>query len=225
MRLTRNVLQAVVVETRSRILLAPPFTGLRRFPIGRNFKQWTGNDSKALMKVRTVDCSATPVKLLLDYFQVYLNAIEGHVPPEIVRTFRAFLEFCYIARQEYITEEALSKLEDALAHFHENCTIFETSGVRPAGFNLPWQHALVHYPSLIRAFGAPNGLSTSITECQHIRSVKEPWQRSNHNNALWQVLVTNTCTCKLVAAGSDFKGHGMLAAPTDEGASLAPFKV
>lgn len=29
-----------------------PFTGLRRFPQGRGFKQWTGNDSKALMKVR-----------------------------------------------------------------------------------------------------------------------------------------------------------------------------
>ena len=82
---------------------------------------------------------------LLDYFQVYLNAIEGHIPPEIVRTFRAFLEYCYIARQEYITEEELSKLEDALAHFHENCAIFETSGVQPDGFNLPWQHALVHY--------------------------------------------------------------------------------
>jgi hypothetical protein len=30
---------------------APPFSGLRRFPKGRGFKQWTGNDSKALMKV------------------------------------------------------------------------------------------------------------------------------------------------------------------------------
>ncbi len=29
-----------------------PFSGLRRFPQGRGFKQWTGDDSKALMKVR-----------------------------------------------------------------------------------------------------------------------------------------------------------------------------
>ena len=34
-----------------RISLAPPFPGLRRFKDGRNFSQWTGNDSKALMKV------------------------------------------------------------------------------------------------------------------------------------------------------------------------------
>lgn len=28
-----------------------PFPGLRRFPDGRDFSQWTGDDSKALMKV------------------------------------------------------------------------------------------------------------------------------------------------------------------------------
>jgi hypothetical protein len=31
--------------------MTPPFPGLRRFPHGRRFKQWTGDDSKALMKV------------------------------------------------------------------------------------------------------------------------------------------------------------------------------
>ena len=35
------------------IALAPSFAGLRRFSEGRNFKQWTGDDSKALMKVWT----------------------------------------------------------------------------------------------------------------------------------------------------------------------------
>lgn len=36
---------------KSSILAVPPFPGLRRFPDGRDFSQWTGNDSKALMKV------------------------------------------------------------------------------------------------------------------------------------------------------------------------------
>lgn len=36
----------------ARIAVMPPFPGLRRFPHGRRFKQWTGDDSKALMKVR-----------------------------------------------------------------------------------------------------------------------------------------------------------------------------
>lgn len=41
-----------VLITLDSISLAPPFPGLRRFKDGRNFSQWTGNDSKALMKVR-----------------------------------------------------------------------------------------------------------------------------------------------------------------------------
>ena len=36
----------------NRIAAAPLFPNLRRFPQGRRFKQWTGDDSKALMKVR-----------------------------------------------------------------------------------------------------------------------------------------------------------------------------
>ena len=35
------------------IAAVPVFPGLRRFPQGRGFKQWTGDDSKALMKVCT----------------------------------------------------------------------------------------------------------------------------------------------------------------------------
>ena len=36
------------------IAAVPPFPGLRRFPHGRRFKQWTGDDSKALIKVRLI---------------------------------------------------------------------------------------------------------------------------------------------------------------------------
>lgn len=38
----------------SRIALVPLYPGLRRFKQGRNFQQWTGNDSKAFMKVRVL---------------------------------------------------------------------------------------------------------------------------------------------------------------------------
>ena len=34
-----------------RMAAVPLFPALRRFPEGRRFKQWTGDDSKALMKV------------------------------------------------------------------------------------------------------------------------------------------------------------------------------
>ncbi len=48
----------------SSIAAVPAFPGLRRFPEGRNFKQWTGNDSKALMKVVLFVLSRLPAKLL-----------------------------------------------------------------------------------------------------------------------------------------------------------------
>jgi hypothetical protein len=36
---------------KNRISAIPVYPGLRRFPEGRDFNQWTGDDSKALMKV------------------------------------------------------------------------------------------------------------------------------------------------------------------------------
>lgn len=40
-----------VFEFLCRISAVPPFPGLRQFPDGRDYTQWTGDDSKALMKV------------------------------------------------------------------------------------------------------------------------------------------------------------------------------
>jgi hypothetical protein len=138
-----------------------------------------------------------------------LPAIEGHVPSEVVRSFRAFLEFCYIARSDVITEQTLEALEDALRRFHHYRTIFEATGVR-LDISLPRQHSMTHYAMLIRFFGAPNGLCSSITESTHIRAVKEPWRRSNRYRALLQMLVTNQRLDKLAAARADFQARGML---------------
>ncbi|KAI6032342.1 hypothetical protein BKA83DRAFT_4046649 [Pisolithus microcarpus] len=177
-----------------RIAAAPPFPGLRRFPDGRGFSQWTGDDSKALMK----------------YPLVYLPAIEGHIPQDIVRTLHAFLEFCYIVRQNVITDDTLSDLKNALDRFHYHREIFRDVGVQVEGFSLPRQHSLVHYEALICLFGAPNGLCTSITESKHITAVKKPWWRSSKYRALGQILRTNQRLAQLAAARSDFEARGML---------------
>jgi hypothetical protein len=172
------------------ISVVPPFSRLRRFPQGRGFEQWTGDDSKALMKV-------------------YLPAIEGHVPPDVVRCFRAFLEFCYIARANVITERTLASLEDALQRFYRYRVVFQTTGVR-FNISLPRQHSMAHYGMLIRLFGAPNGVCSSITESKHIEAAKVPWRRSNRYNALLQMLLTNQRLDKLAAARASFQSRGML---------------
>ncbi|KAG6905029.1 hypothetical protein DXG01_005543 [Tephrocybe rancida] len=181
----------IMADIDRRIAAAPPFPNLRRFPEGRGFKQWTGDDSKALMKV-------------------YLPAIVGYVPPQMVRTIAAFMEFCYLVRRSVIDEDDLVAIDDALATFHRERVIFEHEGVRPDGFSLPRQHSMVHYRHLIQEFGAPNGLCSSITESKHIKAVKEPWRRSNRYEALGQMLITNQRLDKLAAARVDFKARGML---------------
>ena len=140
---------------------------------------------------------------------MYLPAIQGHVPRRMVRAIRAFLEFCYIARRNALTEHDLAALEDALHRFHQDRTCFVSTSVRK-NFLLPRQHSLSHYAAMIRLFGAPNGLCSSITESKHIRAVKEPWRRSNRNEALGQILVTNQRLDQLAAARVDFASRGML---------------
>jgi len=80
--------------------------------------------------------------------QVYLPAIEGYVPVDVIRTFRAFLEFCYLVRRNIITESTLGEIQDALDRFHHYRTIFQSIGV-VLTFSLPRQHSCSHYVLLI----------------------------------------------------------------------------
>ena len=142
--------------------------------------------------------------------KVFVTSLEGFVPVDIIKAITAFLEFCYIARLDTITQTSLHALDDALHKFHHHHKIFQESGVRPTGFSLPCQHALVHYHRHIEKFGAPNGLSSSITESKHISAVKKPWRQSNHFEALGQMLTINSRNDKLAAARVDFSSRGML---------------
>ena len=80
---------------------------------------------------------------------MYLPAIQGYVPDEMVKALQAFLNFCYIVRRDVHDTESLKALQDALDRFHKHHEIFQTSGVHPNGFDLPRSHAAVHYMHLI----------------------------------------------------------------------------
>ena len=127
----------------------------------------------------------------------------------MVKALCAFLEFCYFARRNIHDTRSLDEMDNALGRYHHYREIFLTTGVR-TNFNLPRQHALIHYIRGIRLFGAPNGLCSSITESKHIKAVKEPWRRSSRFDALRQKLLSNQRTDKLAAARADFKRLGML---------------
>ncbi|OSD07797.1 hypothetical protein PYCCODRAFT_1357962 [Trametes coccinea BRFM310] len=181
-----------LAEIDRRIAVVPPFSQLRHFHEGRGFKQWTGDDSKALMKV-------------------YLPAIDGLIPRGMVRSIRFFLEFCYLVRRDVQSEASISQIREALASFRVERESFRECGVRSGGFSsLPRQHSIEHYLDHIWEYGSPNGLCSSITESKHIKAVKEPWRRSNRYEALGQMLTTNQRLDKLAAARVDYADRGML---------------
>lgn len=144
---------------------------------------------------------------------MFIPAIEGYVPEDMVCALTAYLDFCYLARRATHTTTDLDELDEALDRFHQYRHIFQETGVHeegPEGLSLPCQHALMHYRELIKQFGSPNGLCTSITEAKHIKAVKEPWRRSSCFEALGQILLTNQCLDKLSASRADFMKRGML---------------
>lgn len=191
----------------------PPYPGLRRFPDGRDFSQWTGDDSKALMKVIHIltgvtRLNANPIPRWLFLFQVYLSAIAGHLPSSIVQAMATFMDACYIARRNAISEPALAQFKDCVSKFHHLRNSFIALGVR-SSISLPRQHALSHYRNSIRLFGSPNGICSSITESKHIKAVKEPWRRSSRFNALKQMLRTLERLSKMATLRQIFSDHKM----------------
>ena len=127
----------------------------------------------------------------------------------MVRTLRAFLEFCYLVRQNIIDKKTLDRIQDVLHCFYQYCQIFRDTNVVNT-FSLPRQHSMKHYINMIWLYSAPNSLCLSITESKHIKAVKEPYRRSNQNELLGQILLTNQRLDKLAAARSDFATRGML---------------
>ncbi|KAJ7017983.1 hypothetical protein C8F04DRAFT_978189, partial [Mycena alexandri] len=184
----------IIADIDRRLFAVPDFPGLRRFPDGRDFNQWTGDDSKALMKI-------------------YLGAVAGYLPSDMLKCLSAFMDVCYLLRRNSISADDLFTIRDTLNLFHHYRDIFIESGVR-VDISLPRQHSLCHYPHFIQFFGAPNGICSSITESKHIKAVKEPWRRSSRFNALPQMLTTISRLDKMAAALGSYRARGMLVGTT-----------
>ena len=154
--------------------------------------------------------------------KVYLPAIVGYVPDDIVKCLRTFLEACYITRRQDIDINTLDHLDDVLEQFKELREVFRVPNVREKGFALPRMHSMFHYRRQIEDFGAPGGLCSSITESRHVTAVNKPYRRSNKYKALGQMLITNQRLDKLAAMRSDFSARGMLSsAPTASTTSVS----
>ncbi|KAJ3563932.1 hypothetical protein NP233_g8618 [Leucocoprinus birnbaumii] len=190
--------EKILDDINQRIAAVPHFNGLRQFPKGRGFKQWTGDDSKALMKVQLLVSLPDSMPLIPKLpLKVYVPTLEGYVLQEIIRTLIAFLDFCYVVCKGSITTSDLIQLQDALDQFCSNKMIFMTSGIRTEVLvTPPHQHSMEHYEFMIQS--------------KHIKAVKEPWRRSNRHNPLQQMIKSNTRMDKLIAAHVHYQSWGML---------------
>ena len=79
--------------------------------------------------------------------KVFLPAIAGLVPSEMVHCIHTFLNFCYFVRCDF-HDKSLKATQDALDQFHHYRRIFIDEGICD-NFNLPRQHSLHHYIHLI----------------------------------------------------------------------------
>ncbi|KAN0140483.1 hypothetical protein V8E53_001692 [Lactarius tabidus] len=113
--------------------------------------------------------------------RILLGLINGAPPPMLVQSVRALLDFLYIAQLPSKTRDTLHRLDDALARFHDNKSIFVDLGIREH-FNFPKLHSLIHYSPSIRLFGTTDNYNTEQTECLHIELAKLAFEATNRKN-------------------------------------------
>lgn len=134
-----------------------------------------------------------------EFSKIYLPAIAGHVPDDMVKCVATFLNICYIIQLNTISLDIINnQLTNTLDQYNQYHHIFVTMGICEH-FNLPHSHAQSHIIQAIQLFGSPNGLCSSITESKHIEAVQ-----SARYKALKQMLVIHAWTEKMHAVGAAF---------------------
>ncbi|KAH9164725.1 hypothetical protein EDB89DRAFT_2116221 [Lactarius sanguifluus] len=84
------------------------------------------------------------------------------------------------------TTDTLRRLEDSLASFHSNKSIFVDLGIRDH-FNIPKVHSLIHYSSSITLFGTTDNYNMEQTERLHIDFTKDAYCATNHKDEYKQM--------------------------------------
>ena len=99
----------------------------------------------------------------------------------VIKAVRALLDFLYLAQFPSHTSETLGLLDDSLAQFHQNKSVFVDLGVREH-FNIPKFHSLIHYTSSISLFGTIDNYNTEQSERLHIDFAKNAYRATNRKD-------------------------------------------
>lgn len=150
-------------ELDSRFQAMPVYSGQRHFKEGiSKIKQWTGADHKQVQRV-------------------FINALVGSIPADIIKPARHLLDFIYIAQYQSHTDDTLLALQEALDGFHAGKEVFVELDCREH-FNIPKFHSLTHYIATIKSLGSLDGLNSEHSERLHIDYAKKAYAASNRKD-------------------------------------------
>lgn len=155
------------IDTRCRAL--PPNHHITLFPKGiTSLSRISGKEHKAMCRFL--------LGLIVD-----LPLPGGLVASRVLRAVRALLDFVHLAQYPSHTTQTLTRLEECLAHFHENKDIFMDLGVRKH-LNIPKFHSLRHYARSITLFGSTDNYNTEQSERLHIDFTKDAYRATNRKD-------------------------------------------
>jgi hypothetical protein len=169
-----------LVQLDERLANVPVYQGLKHFNKFSHVTQWTGGEERDLIRV---------------WIPVITPLLIGKADGALSYT-RALVDFITIAQYRTHNEETLRYLEHAVYRIDSYKSTFDQ--FRPhindeAHHNYPKFHALSHYVTQTRKWGAPNGYDTEHFEAPHKFLLKFFYNRTNKNDDyLSQIASHNT---------------------------------
>lgn len=150
-------------ELDCRIRTLPPAFGTRHFKNGiSSLSQVSGSERK-------------------DMACILLGCLVGRIPNDVMLTFRALLDFIYLAQYPTHDDTTLKYMTDALELFHKHKNVLMELGIREH-MNIPKLHSLLHYVDSIKNLGTTDNYNTEMFERLHIDCAKKAWRATNHRN-------------------------------------------
>ena len=177
------------IQLDERFRCVPPFTGLKRFSRFSEVKQWTGVEQRAIIR---------------QLIPVIAPLLSTKVPSAMYCA-RAIVDFILLAQYKTHDDETLRYLEQALYRIDKTKVVFKR--FRPVNkatdeghFNFPKFHAMTHYTSCIREYGAADNFDTEHSEAAHKYHVKAFYGRTNkHQDYESQICLHNTRRINMLA--------------------------
>ncbi|KIK15429.1 hypothetical protein PISMIDRAFT_115164, partial [Pisolithus microcarpus 441] len=109
-------------------------------------------------------------------------------PPCFLAAICTLLDFCYLAQMPIFDEQALAKLDAALASFHTHKDAILAASGCLEHFQIPKLEFMQHVVPSICASGAPMQWSVDITEHAHVMEIKNPACAGNNQNYYAQIV-------------------------------------